>query len=479
MTTTVSGSITSTQTVSILAQNLGPIVIVVYGTWTGTLTFQASTNGIAWSAVVVTDQNNNPVTTTNTNGSFTAASGYQYVQVIGTSVLTGSASVVLSGAAINASAGSITVSGQGVSGSPATGVVTIQGIAGATPVPVSGTIVASNPSVGSVGATVPTYAGLVGGVDGTNTTRLLSTTAAGLLNIAPFAATTTSALGSASANTAIVLAGVGGVGFVLESGTLIGTVVAQLSFDLGTTWVNTFIGLASGNKTTSLVFGSANTLTTGSIILLGGATNARMFVSGYTSGTCQCQVNGNEVDVTAILSESNTGGLIPTTALAVGGSDGTNLRTISVSAAGAINALAKVWDGTNTAAVKAAATAPTTSDAALVTVISPNQVAVPTVISGLTAASNFGYGRCVLIPGTISTNYNIATAVQAVNTPGTTSYNATHTQAILSPGGGNCTVMLVDGQTVTIPMVAGYTYSVFAVQINSSGTLCTDLQLFI
>lgn len=57
------------------------------------------------------------------------------------------------------------VAGGGTAGTPATGVVTIQGISGGFPIPISGTILASNPSVGLTGAVAPTSATEIGGID--------------------------------------------------------------------------------------------------------------------------------------------------------------------------------------------------------------------------------------------------------------------------------------------------------------------------
>ena len=57
------------------------------------------------------------------------------------------------------------VAGGGVAGTPATGVVTVQGIAGGTPIPISGSILATNPSVGLTGAIAPTSATEIGGID--------------------------------------------------------------------------------------------------------------------------------------------------------------------------------------------------------------------------------------------------------------------------------------------------------------------------
>ena len=60
------------------------------------------------------------------------------------------------------------VVGVGTAGTPSGGVVSIQGVASGTAIPVSGTVTATNPSVGTTGSTTPTSATLVGGTDGTN-----------------------------------------------------------------------------------------------------------------------------------------------------------------------------------------------------------------------------------------------------------------------------------------------------------------------
>src|SRR5271155_875883 len=45
--------------------------------------------------------------------------------------------------------------GDGTAGPPAGGVVSIQGVSGGTAIPISGTVTASNPSVGTTGSDVP------------------------------------------------------------------------------------------------------------------------------------------------------------------------------------------------------------------------------------------------------------------------------------------------------------------------------------
>lgn len=61
----------------------------------------------------------------------------------------------------------LVISGNGTAGTADPGVVTIQGIASATPVPISGTVITTNPSVGTVGSAAPTSATLSGGIAAT------------------------------------------------------------------------------------------------------------------------------------------------------------------------------------------------------------------------------------------------------------------------------------------------------------------------
>ena len=58
--------------------------------------------------------------------------------------------------------------GAGIAGTPAGGVLSVQGVAGGTPLPISGTITASNASVGVNGAADPGSSTQAGGTDGTN-----------------------------------------------------------------------------------------------------------------------------------------------------------------------------------------------------------------------------------------------------------------------------------------------------------------------
>ena len=66
------------------------------------------------------------------------------------------------------SSGRTIIVGAGTAGSPVGGVVTIQGIAGGTTIPVSGSITATNASIGTNNSAIPTSSTQIGGSDGTN-----------------------------------------------------------------------------------------------------------------------------------------------------------------------------------------------------------------------------------------------------------------------------------------------------------------------
>lgn len=64
------------------------------------------------------------------------------------------------------------VQGTGAAGAPLGGILSVQGVAGGTAIPISGSITATNPSVGTTGATTPTSATLVGAANGGNLVAL-------------------------------------------------------------------------------------------------------------------------------------------------------------------------------------------------------------------------------------------------------------------------------------------------------------------
>ncbi len=76
-------------------------------------------------------------------------------------------------AAVDTSGGQI-IAGEGIAGTPAGGVVSVQGVTGGTPVPISGTVTATNPSVGLTGAAPPADATYIGALAATSSPSLTS-----------------------------------------------------------------------------------------------------------------------------------------------------------------------------------------------------------------------------------------------------------------------------------------------------------------
>lgn len=99
-----------------------------------------------------------------------SSDGYQLAVQDGVSIPTGTRGLLIEGSdgtdsrfiTIDTSGRLITV-GAGAAGSPVGGVLTIQGIASGTPIPISGSITASNPSVSTTGSSPPASATYIGG----------------------------------------------------------------------------------------------------------------------------------------------------------------------------------------------------------------------------------------------------------------------------------------------------------------------------
>jgi hypothetical protein len=150
----------------------------------------------------------------------------------------------------------------------------------------------------------------------------------------------TVALNALNVAATIVLAGQGGVGMFLAAGTLIGTIVPELSYDGGTTWVASMFYDPAANATAgSVVFGSNNTATSLTILAAGGVSNVRVRVSAFTSGTANCNLratldaSGNvQVIVGAVAADTAAFG----NPVLVGGVDGSgNVQELPVTDAGA------------------------------------------------------------------------------------------------------------------------------------------------
>ncbi len=106
----------------------------------------------------------------------------------------------------------------------------------------------------------------------------------------------TGALNALNAIASVAVTGRSGTGMFLAAGTLIGTIVPEISYDGGTTWVaSQFDDPATGAIASSIVFAAANGAQTQTIILNGGASNARVRVSAFTSGTANATLRATSV----------------------------------------------------------------------------------------------------------------------------------------------------------------------------------------
>lgn len=326
----------------------------------------------------------------------------------GTAIPAGTSALLLAGSdGTNARYFSVDSSGRpvyvgaGTAGSPSGGVLSIQGVSGGVAMPIS------------------------------ITTGTVDTTASG-------------ALGALNATVSIALAGTYGVGMQLAAGTLIGTIVPEVSFDGGTTWVATFFDDPTlGNKTTNIVFASSNTATARSLYVPAGASNARVRVSAFTSGTASCSVRSTLIVEPPVLFSGQATAALPPTMIQIGAAVATSaptyttgtLNALSLTTAGALRIdgsgvtqpvsgtvaatqsgtwtvqpgntanttpwLTTINQGGNSAAVKAASTSANATDPALVVAVSPNGTVK---VVGATASGTAVVGNPVLIGGQDGTN---------------------------------------------------------------------------
>lgn len=186
-------------------------------------------------------------------------------------------------------------------------------------------------------------------------------------------------LNGANTTATINAFGYNSIGMFLAAGTLVGTIVPECSMDGGTTWTGTFFDdPATGNKVTSIVFGSANTVTTRSIVGVAGASNYRVRVSAFTSGTASCTLRANLVSDPSTVHAGQAGGTLPPTISQVGGSvtvaaptyvTGT-FNALSIDTNGSLRT--ELWNNGVAAVVQPASTIPRVGDPALTVSISPN-----------------------------------------------------------------------------------------------------------
>lgn len=130
-------------------------------------------------------------------------------------------------------------------------------------------------------------------------------------------------------------------------------------------------------------------------------------------------------------SDGAPGSAVPSIAQQVAGTDGTNLRTLSVDTTGRQNI--KLNDGTNTVAIRGASSAAVASDPALVVSISPNtpiSSKVPLTASAPTAAS-VGTSSGVVIAANANRKGLILTNTSSL---ATVSFHLANGTAVLNSG---------------------------------------------
>lgn len=152
----------------------------------------------------------------------------------------------------------------------------------------------------------------------------------------PDVASGSTALGALNAVVAVALSGARGAGFHLAAGTLAGTLLPEMSFDGGATYVaSQFIDPTAQTMAANFAVTNPNAITFRELVVFGGATHARVRVSAYTSGTADgvmraTTVVGNLAPTVGAVTTLNTrvmnAGIDAITATIAAASDGTKLE---------------------------------------------------------------------------------------------------------------------------------------------------------
>jgi hypothetical protein len=105
------------------------------------------------------------------------------------------------------------------------------------------------------------------------------------------------ALNALNATALVAMADHGGAGVHIAAGTLAGTLVPEVSYDGGTAYVASrgFRNPADGTNSATLVLTNPSPAIDRSIIVEGGATNVRVRVSAFTSGTATATLRSTVV----------------------------------------------------------------------------------------------------------------------------------------------------------------------------------------
>lgn len=267
---------TSSGCVALSILNYAGLSIQVTGTWTGTLTFRASTDGVTFQALNCAASNStSAVTSSSANGLWKCGvAGLRYAEVIftsyssGTAVVTMQASTAADGSGTSA-AGSGSNAAAGATGSAVPASASYTGIN-------SGGTLVGLPGDTTNGAFVNCKAGCAAAGD---------TTAA--------AANITSGSGNGStfpngpAPSGLALAGDNGAAFQLAAGgTLVATITPQCSTDGGTTYFNAYFqDFFSGALTTTQTIASGQAVTAWQVLCPAGSSHAQLKATAFTSGS--------------------------------------------------------------------------------------------------------------------------------------------------------------------------------------------------
>lgn len=240
---------------------------------------------------------------------------------------------------------------------------------------------------------------------------LLSTDTSGNLRVTgtftPAGATDTVgtlvALNGANVSATVPLAGEGGVGMLLAAGTLVGTIVPEVSYDGGTTWVGSLFYDPAGNATSSsIVFGSSNTVTSRTILAPGGVSSARVRVSAFSSGTANCTLRSTSDSGAALVNQAGGPWTSNLTQVA-----GTTLGAVTTygTSPGAVNVPSVNAFVTNTVAVSGTVTS---------NIGTTNGLALDTSVNGiiLAQASTTSGQKGPLVQGAVTTSSPTYTTAQ-------------------------------------------------------------------
>lgn len=200
-----------------------------------------------------------------------------------------------------------------------------------------------------------------------------------------------------------------GVAIQIAAGTLIGTIVPEISVDGGTTWVTTqFDDPVTNTKTSSITFATANTATTRTIITAGGTSTARVRVSAFTSGTANASIRASQARDPSLLFTAPAGSTsLPPVIGHVGG-------TVSTAAPTYTNGTLNTFSLTTAGAVRTDGSGTTQPISGTVTVTQATAANLQAQVQGTSASGSAKSGNPVQLGGVFNTTQPTVTTGQVV-----------------------------------------------------------------